>query len=103
MSDSIPNPNLTNLENNVINNEIKEEVKLPKLIWIDYNLDKKENLKYKNELKDLVFLIECKGLEEGLAAIKKIKFERIIVMLSKTYFNEFIPLFEIEKIIFVVL
>ena len=97
MSDNIPNPNLTNLENNVINNEIKEEVKLPKLIWIDYNLDKKENLKYKNELKDLVFLIECKGLEEGLAAIKKIKFERIIVMLSKTYFNEFIPLFEKEK------
>ena len=38
MSDNIPNPNLTNLENNVINNEIKEEVKLPKLILILQNV-----------------------------------------------------------------
>ena len=86
--------------NNIIseNNSIKnQEKKFPKLIWMDFNINGKENLKYKNELKELVFLIECNSIEQGLEEIKKIKFERVILMLTKTMFIDFINLFEKEK------
>ena len=70
-------------ENNVI-----------KFIWIDYNIDNEENKKYKKILKTDVSLIECKLIEQGLEEIKKIKFERVILMLSSKMFEDFIPLFE---------
>ena len=66
-------------------------------IWIDYNIDNEENKKYKNILKTDVSLIECKLIEQGLEEIKKIKFERVILMLSSKMFEDFIPLFEKEK------
>ena len=96
------NENNLNENNNIINisenNSSKnQDKKLPKLIWIDYNINGKENLKYKNDLKELVFLIECNLMEQGLEEIKKIKFERVILMLTKTMFINFINLFEKEK------
>ena len=96
------NENNLNENNNIINisenNSSKnQDKKLPKLIWIDYNINGKENLKYKNDLKKLVFLIECNLIEQGLEEIKKIKFERVILMLTKTMFINFINLFEKEK------
>ena len=79
------------------NSQNKEKIKSHKLIWIDYNIKAKENIKYKNELNTLVNLIECKTIEQGLEEIKKIKFERVMIMLCKSMFCEFIPLFEKEK------
>ena len=69
-----------------------------KIIWIDYNIDNEENTKYKEELLENYTLIECKLINQGLDEIKKLKFEKVILILSKTTFNEFIPLFEKEKI-----
>ena len=68
-----------------------------KFIWIDYNIDSKENINYKNELKQNFTLIECKSIEEGLNQINGIKFERVILMLSQKMFNDFLPEFEKEK------
>ena len=90
------NNNIINISKN-INSSKNQEKKLSKLIWIDYNINGKENLKYKNELKEIIFLIECNSIEQGLQEIKKIKFERVILMLTKTMFKDFITLFEKEK------
>ena len=68
-----------------------------KFIWIDYNIDSKENIYYKNELKQNFTLIECKSIEQGLNQINEIKFERVILMLSQKMFNDFLPEFEKEK------
>ena len=98
-NNQIPGVNLMNIDNNTshLNSQNNQKIKSPKLIWADYNITGKENSKYKNELNNLVNLIECKDIEQGLNEIKKIKFERVMVMFSKTMFSEFIPLFEKEK------
>ena len=98
-NNQIPGVNLMNIDNNTshLNSQNNQKIKSPKLIWVDYNITGKENTKYKNELNNLVNLIECKDIEQGLNEIKKIKFEKVMVMLSKTMFSEFIPLFEKEK------
>ena len=98
-NNQIPGVNLMNIDNNTshLSSQNNQKIKSPKLIWADYNITGKENSKYKNELNNLVNLIECKDIEQGLNEIKKIKFERVMVMFSKTMFSEFIPLFEKEK------
>ena len=84
--------------NNIINliniNGSKEN---PKLIWIDYNINKSENIKYQNILKNITSFKGFNSIELGLEEIKKIKFERVIIILSKSMFNDFIPLFDKEK------
>ena len=60
-------------------------------------------MKYKKELYPLVNLIECKEIEQGLEEIKKIKFERVMIMLSITMFEKFISNFKNERSIFVIL
>ena len=91
--------NLINIDNNTshIKSQNSGQNKLPKLCWIDYNIANKENMKYKKELYPLVKLIECKEIEQGLEEIKKIKFEKVMIMLSKSMFEKFISKFEKER------
>ncbi len=71
----------SNLKKNKItsNNSLKKNKDI-KFIWVDYNIDNKENTEYKKLLKTDVSLIECKLIEQGLEEIKKIKFERVILI-----------------------
>jgi len=94
------NNNETKKKNNISNSTLKNKNKNIKFIWMDYNIDNNENKKYKKILKEECSLIECKLsklIEQGLEEIKKVKFERVILMLSSKMFEDFIPLFEKEK------
>ena len=92
-NNSLNNQNIHNSTNSL--NQIKNSDL--KMIWIDYNIDNKENKEYSRLLNEDVSLIKCKTIEQGLNEIKKIKFERVILMLSKTTFDNFITSFEHEK------
>ena len=91
--------NLNNINHNSIINliNINGSKENPKLIWIDYNINKSENIKYQNILKNITSFKGFNSIELGLEEIKKIKFERVIIILSKSMFNDFIPLFDKEK------
>ena len=97
------NNNETKKKNNISNSTLKNKNKNIKFIWMDYNIDNNENKKYKKILKEDLTLIECKLIEQGLEEIKKVKFERVILMLSSKMCEDFIPLFEKKKIKFPVL
>ena len=92
-NNSSNNQNIHNPTNKINQDKTKDL----KMIWIDYNIDNKENKEYSRLLKENVTLIKCKTIDQGLNEIKKIKFERVILMLSKTTFDNFITSFEHEK------
>ena len=71
--------------------------KIPELIWIDHNIDNQENSYYQNILNDILYLKGFKTIIEGLEEIKKIKFKKVILMISSSLFNQFLPIFEKEK------
>ena len=85
-----------NLNNNISNNNIDLN-KEPELIWIDYGIERFENQKYLIQLKNIITIEVYKSMEEGINRIKEIKFKRIMVMLNKKIFEEFINLFQREK------
>ena len=95
--------NIINSNSNIIHSNNNNMMNInnsqfPHFIWIDYNINSEENNFYKMELKNKNFsLIECHTIEQGLTEIKKIKIEKVILMLSKRMFNDFIYSFEKEK------
>ena len=95
--------NIINSNSNIIHSNNNNMMNInnslfPHFIWIDYNINSEENSFYKMKLKNKNFsLIECHTIEQGLTEIKKIKFEKVILMLSKRMFNDFINSFEKEK------
>ena len=83
---------------NVLNSNSKDmDDFVPELIWIDYNINNYENNKYKEQLKDIILIKGFKTIEDGLDEIKKIKFKKVFLILSKRMFSDFIIIFEKEK------
>ena len=69
----------------------------PELIWIDYNINNQENSIYQGMLKSILPFKGVNNLIDGINEIKKIKFKKVILMLSKSMFIDFIPKFQEEK------
>ena len=67
------------------------------IIWIDYSINNNENKEYQKKLKDLLPFKGFNSIEDGLKEILNIKFKRVILILSKRMFNDFILLFNKEK------
>ena len=68
------------------------------MIWIDYNVDKGENLKYQKRFEKIISPIKLsKTIDDGLKEIKKLKFKKVTLILTKSIFNDFIKKFEEEK------
>ena len=91
--------NNINKDNNIstIKKDNNNNNNVLKMIWIDANIKNFENKIYTRELEEIVSLTLCSTIIEGLNEIKKIKFQKVIIMLSKRMFNDFIQLFEQEK------
>ena len=85
------------IESNKISNNNINLNKEPELIWIDHEIERFENQKYLIQLKNILTIEVYKSIEEGINRIKEIKFKRIMVMLSKKMFEEFINLFKKRK------
>lgn len=69
----------------------------PELIWIDYNIDNAENKLYQKMLNEILPYKGFKAITDGINEIKKIKFKKLMLMLTSSIFYDFIPLFEREK------
>ena len=79
-------------------NNIQDDIYTPpELIWIDCNVNNSENEEYKNQLKNILRYKAYDSIEPALDEIKRIKFERVTILLSRNIFKDFIPLFEREK------
>ena len=79
-------------------NNIQDDIYTPpELIWIDCNVNNSENEEYKNQLKEILRYKTYESIEPALDEIKRIKFERVTILLSRNIFKDFIPLFEREK------
>lgn len=69
-----------------------------KLLWIDKNINNKENKKYQVILRDMNFkLLAIENENEGISEIKKCKFEKLNILISASLFKNFINLIKIEK------
>ena len=69
-----------------------------KLFWIDRNINNNENKKYQVILRDMNFdLLALENENEGINEIKKIKFEKINILISGSLFQNFINLIKSEK------
>jgi hypothetical protein len=69
-----------------------------KLFWIDRNINNNENKKYQVILRDINFdLLALENENEGINEIKKIKFEKINILISGSLFQNFINLIKSEK------
>ena len=66
------------------------------VIWIDRNIDDKEQAKYIKQLKDMnYFNIRCfKNVMESLTLIKSIRHEETNIILSGSLYNEFTEKFK---------
>lgn len=94
-SNANSNNHQTNYNNSYItinNNDNK-----PLIIWIDYSIDNEKNRAYKTELQNLGTFKGFNSIQNGINEILKIKFKRLILILSKRMFNDFIILFDKEK------
>ena len=91
------NKNILQNNNNISPNNNQIEIENIKLIWIDYEVNNPENTIYQNKLRNILSFKSFKLINEGMEEIKKINFKRIMIMLSKRMFEEFITLFEREK------
>ena len=83
----IPEPNI----NPINNNNYKSNV-----IWIDRNINSEENknyLKYLYEIKNFT-IYKCENIKSGLDIINKIKFEDTYIIVSGSYYKEFILTFK---------
>jgi len=84
-----------------INNNISKPEKIEnreKLMWIDRNINNIENKKYQVILRDMNFeVLALENENEGINEIKKIKFEKINLLISGSLFPNFINLIKIEK------
>ena len=88
------NNNNVNANNNTNNNNNKNDLQI---IWIDYSINNNENKEYQKKLKVLLPFKGFNSIEDGLKEILNIKFKRVILILSKRMFNDFILLFNQEK------
>ena len=88
------NNNQTNSNNNQPNNNNKNQ---PIIIWIDYSIENEENRTYIEQLQNLGAFKGFNSIQNGINEILKIKFKRLILILSKRMFSDFITLFEREK------
>ena len=86
-----------NQNNNNHQNNNQNEIQNIELIWIDYEVNNIENTIYQNKLRNILSFKAFESINEGMEIIKKIKFKRIMILLSKRIFKEFITLFEREK------
>ena len=82
--------------NKIYSNNSKSNVD-PELIWIDYNIDNGENTIYQKMLKEILSYKGFKTIIDGINEIKKIKFKKVMLMLTSSIFYDFIPIFEREK------
>ena len=87
----------TNTTNSSINSNNSNSNVDPELIWIDYNIDKEENALYQKLFNEMLPYKGFKTIIEGINEIKKIKFKKVMLMLTSSTFYDFIPLFEREK------
>ena len=69
----------------------------PDLIWIDYNINNEENTLYQQQLNKILSFKGFTTIIDGINEIKKIKFKKVMLMLTSRIFYDFIPLFETEK------
>ena len=83
-----------NSNNNLSNNNSEKK---PIIIWIDYSIENKENSAYIEQLQNLGSFKGFNSIQSGINEILKIKFKRLILILSKRMFSDFIVLFEKEK------
>ena len=83
-----------NSNNNLSNNNNEKK---PIIIWIDYSIENKENSAYIEQLQNLGSFKGFNSIQSGINEILKIKFKRLILILSKRMFSDFIVLFEKEK------
>ena len=86
------NNNHTNTNNTNANNN-----NMPLIIWIDYSIDNAENRTYIEQLQTLGIFKGFNSIQNGINEILKIKFKRLILILSKRMFSDFIVLFDKEK------
>ena len=92
------NPNTNNIQINSNNNQSNNNnEKKPIIIWIDYSIENKENSAYIEQLQNLGSFKGFNSIQSGINEILKIKFKRLILILSKRMFSDFIVLFEKEK------
>jgi hypothetical protein len=87
--------------NNIKGSALKTPTKIEnreKLVWIDKNINNNENKRYQVILKDMNFdLLALENENEGINEIKKIKFEKINILISGSLFQNFINLIKSEK------
>ena len=86
--------NITNSSINIKNTNSNVD---PELIWIDYNIDNGENRIYQKMLNEILPFKGFKANTDGINEFKKIKFKKLMLMLTNSIFYVFIPLFEREK------
>ena len=92
------NSNTNNIQINSNNNQSNNNIeKKPIIIWIDYSIENKENSAYIEQLQNLGSFKGFNSIQSGINEILKIKFKRLILILSKRMFSDFIVLFEKEK------
>ena len=71
----------------------KEE--LENIIWIDQNIENKENKNYSKELESLKLLKHIfKNVEDAIECIKEIKFKEVKIIISGKLYQEFVRSFK---------
>ena len=78
---------------------MKNALVINNLIWIDENIENKENKKFSENLKKKfadLNLIKCNSLEKGLNEILKINFELVYIIISGRLFENYI--IELKKV-----
>ena len=71
----------------------KEE--LENIIWIDQNIENKENKNYSKELESLKLLKHIfKNVEDAIECIKEIKFKEVKIIISGKLYQEFVKSFK---------
>ena len=66
------------------------------LIWVDPNVDKSENMSYKEQLDPIknLKIFPRKKIENAISDIKSIKFNELIVIISGSFYSDFIKSFK---------
>ena len=70
---------------------------MSEIIWIDKNINNKENTDYINQLKEEIELIKIKPIKENKDAInhlKDIKHKKVIIIVSGSLYSEFVNSFK---------
>ena len=78
------------------NNTSEDTIDIPNIIWIDKNIDNKENILYLEELNNIknTKISPFKNVIDALTLIKKIKFSETNIIISGSLYSEFIEKFE---------